>query len=101
LRLTRIEARLAGAAARIARHAARRHVVTGAIAVPVSRPLPDVARHVVEPVAVRREASDRRSAHPAIQLAVPPGELALPRIGARRTTGWSGRSALALPGPGG
>src|SRR5262249_30915004 len=48
---------------------------------PVVRPLPDVAGHVVEAVAVRRIGLDRRGALVAVEQQVLPGELALPGIG--------------------
>ena len=54
---------------------------------PVARPLPDVAAHVVEPVAVRGEAADGRSALEAVLLHVLPGELALPDVRHRRAAG--------------
>src|SRR4029079_3637717 len=47
----------------------------------VGRPLPDVAGHVEEAVAVRRKRADRRCASEAVELEVLPGELALPRVG--------------------
>ena len=46
----------------------------------VGRPLPDVAGHVVEPVAVRGESPHRRGTHIAVGLEVLPRELALPRV---------------------
>src|SRR4029453_4837810 len=58
--------------------------VTGPLVVPggieVGRPLPDVAGHVVEAIAVRRERRDRRRPLEAIFERVLPGELALPGV---------------------
>src|SRR5215831_4978626 len=51
----------------------RREVVAG--------PFPDVAGHVVEPVAVRRERAHRRGALVAVGEQVLPGELPLPGVG--------------------
>src|SRR4051812_37660865 len=48
---------------------------------PVGGPLPDVARHVEQAVAVGREAAHGRGAGIAVELEVLPGELALPRVG--------------------
>ena len=63
---------------------------------PVARPLPDVAAHVVEPVAVRREAADRRGALEAVLLQVLPRELALPGVRHRPAV----REVLVAPGEG-
>src|SRR6476659_5496649 len=49
--------------------------------VPVGRPLPDVADHVVQPVTVRRECGDRRRALEAVRLGVLEWKLTLPGIG--------------------
>ena len=49
--------------------------------VPVGGPLPDVADHVQQAVAVRRERVDRRGARVAVALQVLPRELALPGVG--------------------
>src|SRR6516165_3079770 len=46
----------------------------------VTRPLPDIADHVVEAVAVRLEAADRRGPYVAVLVAVVDGEDALPAI---------------------
>ena len=47
------------------------------------RPLPDIADHVVKPVVVRPEATDRRRAGIAVLLGVVDGKDALPAIGDR------------------
>src|SRR5262245_13299670 len=62
--------------------------------VPVGRPFPDVPGHVVEVVAVRWEASDRRRALVAVELRVLPGELALPAVRHRLAV----REVLVAPG---
>src|SRR5712691_11488735 len=49
--------------------------------VPVGRPLPDVADHVVQTVTVRRERGDRRRAFEAVGIGVLAGKFALPGIG--------------------
>src|SRR5262249_59017947 len=68
------------AAARVAGHAAlRRRVLAAPLHVPVRGPLPDVARHVVEPEAVGREGADGLPAAGA-RLAAP-GEVAVPVVG--------------------
>src|SRR5690242_20466328 len=46
----------------------------------VGGPLPDVARHVVEPEAVGSEQSDRGRASPALCAGIPPRELPLPEV---------------------
>src|SRR3954453_13629452 len=55
--------------------------------IPVARPLPHVADHVVEPVAVRREASDRRRAGMTVLIAVVYREETLPGIRDRLAVG--------------
>src|SRR3954447_3196447 len=49
-------------------------------AIPVACPLPHIADHVVEPVAVRREASDRGGAGMIVLIAVEYREETLPGI---------------------
>ena len=51
--------------------------------IPVARPLPDIANHIVEPVAVRLEASDRRGSGMPVVLGVEDRKDALPGIGNR------------------
>src|SRR4026209_1251324 len=48
--------------------------------IPVGRPLPDVADHVVESVAVRGKGADRRRTFVSVACEVLPGELTLPRV---------------------
>src|SRR5512132_301955 len=60
----------------------------------VGRPLPDVAGHVVEAVAVRRKGSDRRRALEAVELQVLPGKLPLPGVRPRLAV----RKVLVAPG---
>src|SRR5262245_66168450 len=55
--------------------------------IPIARPLPDVADHDVEPVAVGFEAADRRSPGVAVLVDVVDGEDALPGIGDRLAFG--------------
>src|SRR5262249_10492646 len=64
VRIAGIEA--AGRAGRIVTDAVARALGEGVGTVPVGRPLPHVAGHVVEPVAVGREGPDRRRAREAI-----------------------------------
>src|SRR5207237_1391414 len=68
-----------GAAATVC--AIARHVVTRPIA--VDRPLPDVADHVEQAVAVRGEGADRGGALPSVQAAVLVGKASLPVVGHR------------------
>src|SRR5215467_6850376 len=51
--------------------------------IPIARPLPDIADHVVEAVAVRFEAADRRGPYVAVLVGVVDGEDALPGVGDR------------------
>src|SRR5215211_6251764 len=46
----------------------------------IARPLPYVAGHVAQAVAVGREGADRRRAGVAVEQQVLPGELALPAV---------------------
>ena len=79
LRLRRVVALLDRRAARVLRDAARLvGVLRMARDVPVGRPLPDVAGHVEEAEAVRREGADRRPG--AVAGLRPPGELAVPVV---------------------
>ena len=55
--------------------------------IPVARPLPYVADHVVEAIAVRREAADRRGPGIAVLVGVVDGEDALPGVGDRLALG--------------
>ena len=81
---------------RVARHTAS---VPRSLSVPlggevVARPLPDVAGHVEQAVAVGREALHRGRALPAVRHQVLPGELALPGVGHHGAAG----SEVAAPG---
>jgi hypothetical protein len=49
--------------------------------IPVARPFPDVADHVVKSVAIRCKVSDRRRVFEAVLSQILPGEFALPRVG--------------------
>src|SRR6516165_752382 len=64
--------------------------------IPIARPLPDVADHVVEPVAVRLEAADRRGGGIAVLVGVVDGEDALPGIGDRLAFGIEGTRPIIL-----
>src|SRR6187549_3831750 len=68
LRLPPVVAVFGGAAARITRNTAGCvHLVRVAVGVPISSPVPDVARHVIQTVRVGRERSDcRRGAIAAV-----------------------------------
>src|SRR3954452_24466244 len=48
--------------------------------VPVARPLPHIADHIVKPVAVRREASDRRCSGMTVLIGIEYREETLPGI---------------------
>src|SRR4029453_19374117 len=78
-----VEAGLAGAASGIGHGAAR--VVGdrtgGVVLVPVGRPLPDVAAHLEQAVAVGRKGLGRRGVLPPVEHLVVQGELALPHVG--------------------
>src|SRR5215475_2559922 len=77
--------------ARISRRLAR---VTRSI--PIGRPLPDVADHVVEAVTVGLEAADRRGPGVAVLVAVVDGEDALPAVGDRLALGIEGARPIIL-----
>src|SRR5215831_18946680 len=51
--------------------------------IPIARPLPDIADHVVEAVTVRLEAADWRGPYVAVLVRVVDGEDALPGVGDR------------------
>src|SRR4249919_990517 len=83
LRLRGIEALLLRAAARILGNAARfQHFAGMARAIPVRRPLPHVADHVEQAVAIRRIGADGRGAGVTILRKVLRRKLALPGVGA-------------------
>src|SRR5262245_58083665 len=77
--LVRIVAFVAVSAFRVKGGAARVNDFA-VLLVPVSGPLPHVARHVVEAVAVRWKRSHRRSALEPVFFKVLPGKLALPGV---------------------
>src|SRR5262249_5423305 len=77
--------------ARISRRLAR---VTRPI--PIARPLPDIADHVVEAVAVRLEAADRRGPGLAVLVRVVAREDALPAVGDRLALGIEGTRPVVL-----
>src|SRR5205814_9451067 len=60
---------------------AGRQLLVGVVAIPVGAPLPDVAGHVVQAVAVGRERADRRRPLEAVLLGVVVGEFSLPGVG--------------------
>ena len=81
-------ARVLGRAARVLRDAARLRGVGGvSLREPVRRPLPDVADHVVQAVAVGRKRGDRRGALEAVGAEVLARKLALPGVGHVRAAG--------------
>src|SRR5262249_33583728 len=63
---------------------------------PIARPLPDIADHVVEAVAVRLEAADRRGPYVAVLVGIVDGEDALPGIGDRLALGIEGARPVVL-----
>jgi hypothetical protein len=70
LRLRRVEALLEASARRVDRHTAGGARLIGATRdVPVARPLPDVARYVVEPERVCGIRADRRPRRPDAHIA--------------------------------
>ena len=81
-RLARIVAALGPGAARVRGHAAGLGRVGLVLRrVPVGRPFPDVADHVVDAVAVGREGAHRRGPRPAVGAQVLVGKVALPGVG--------------------
>src|SRR5688572_33415899 len=79
--LTRIVARVLAPSARIERDAARLDRLTGMTRfIPVRRPFPDVADHVVETVAVRVVRTDGRRALIAVARHVAPRKFTLPGV---------------------
>src|SRR6185437_9405982 len=77
-----VVALLHGAAAWVVRRATRLDWVASVVwLIPVVGPFPDVACHVIEPVAIRRERADRHRFGMAPHANVLPGELAPPGVG--------------------
>src|SRR6516225_7293293 len=64
--------------------------------IPIARPLPDIADHIVEAVAVRLEAADRRGPYVAVLVGVVDGEDALPGVGDRLALGIEGARPIVL-----
>src|SRR4051812_45175602 len=79
LRRARIETLVLSAPTRVF-HGAAGVLDLAVVRVPVGGPLPDVSRHVVKPVPVGRERTDRRGPLVAILQQVLPGKLALPGV---------------------
>src|SRR5216683_691286 len=93
--LARIVARLDGRTARIRRHAAGLGRVGSVLGrIPVGRPFPDIADHVVYAVAVDRKGANRRGAGEAVGPIVVEREVALPGVGHVL----AGRRELLAPG---
>src|SRR6266436_4187657 len=80
--LTRVVAAILAAAARILWNAAGFWRVSFVLRrMPVGRPLPDIADHVVDAVAVRRESGHRRGAFVSVLVEIFPRKIALPCVG--------------------
>src|SRR3954466_9390673 len=91
----RIEAAVHGAPARIRGAATRLARVVGVSrAVPVGRPFPDVADHVIQTVAVGRIRAYGRRAFPAVNETILMRKLSLPPVGHRSPV----RHQLLTPG---
>src|ERR1700722_16919302 len=82
LRLRRIEAVFDGG------FAPRRITTTGLglagqsiLRIPLAGPFPNVSRHIVETVSIRREGTSRRCSVITVEHKILPGKLTLPRIG--------------------
>src|SRR5216684_6535155 len=81
-RITRVVARGLVPAARILWNAARlRRIGFVLLRIPIGRPFPDVAYHVVQAVAVSRERGNRRRALESVCAKVLVWKFALPSIG--------------------
>src|SRR5215831_19015736 len=78
--LVRIVAFVSFSASRVKARAARVNDFA-VLLVPVSGPLPNVACHVVEPIAVGWKRSHRRSSLEPVFFKVLPGKFALPGVG--------------------
>src|SRR6266508_2825498 len=65
-------------------------------AIPIARPLPDIADHVVEAIAVRLEAADRRGPGVTVFVRIVDGEDALPAVGDRLALGVEGARPVVL-----
>src|SRR5262245_40491418 len=64
--------------------------------IPIARPLPHIANHVIEPIAVRLEASDGGGAGVSVLLSVDYGEDPLPGVGDRFAVGVEGAAPVVL-----
>src|SRR6266852_9886691 len=81
IRLTRVVARGLGPAARVFRNAARlRRIGFMLLRIPIGRPFPDIADHVVQAVAIGRECGDGRSAFEAVCCEILVREITLPGV---------------------
>src|SRR6266702_1260113 len=81
VRLTRVAARALGPAARILRDAADfRSVGFVLLRIPIGRPFPDIADHVVQAVTVCRKCGDGRGAFEAISRKILVREITLPSV---------------------
>src|SRR6266568_1718877 len=81
VRLTRVVARGLESAARIFRNAARLRCIRFVLLrIPIARPLPDIADHVVNAVAVGRECDDGRGSLEAVRAKILARKFALPGI---------------------
>src|SRR6266480_3088718 len=93
--LCRINTLLSCPPSRIDRDAARPgRVCWMPLLVPVRRPFPHIARHVIQPIAIRWEGAHGRRPFIAICHQVLPGELPLPGVGHQLAT----RSEFIPPG---
>src|SRR5450432_2368895 len=82
VRLARIVAPALGATARVFRYAAGfRRVGFVLLGVPVGRPFPGIADHVVNAVSVWRERGDGRCPLKAVVVQVVSGKITLPGVG--------------------
>src|SRR5262245_39278898 len=79
--LAGIEAVLCARPERVPRNTACLHRVSRMpVVIPVGGPLPDVANHVVESVAVRRVRADRRRSLESVAWRTLPGKFSLPDV---------------------
>src|SRR4029078_4158196 len=85
LGVPRIEALRHGAATRIARNAAGLRRIAGLMTwpIPVVRPLPHVADHIINPIPIGRVDADGRRSLPTIDQSILMRELTLPEVGHR------------------
>src|SRR5262249_60614295 len=67
--------------------------------IPIARPLPNIADHVVEAVAVRLEAANRRGPDVAVLVGVVDGKDALPGVGDWLAFGIEGARPIILAVP--